>query len=88
MSDFDLPEPTPVEKPASTDFSLPAGLEPNGTEMNSGSKSKKWIWIIAIALLLIICCCCVIFVAVISSESTDFNNILNEFSLLTRTLCA
>ncbi len=82
MSDFNLPEPTPVEKTTGAEFSLPEGLEPNISEINNKSKSKKWIWIVAIALLLMICCCCVIVVAFVSSESTDINNIINEFSLL------
>jgi Ni,Fe-hydrogenase I small subunit len=82
MSDFDLPEPTPAVKSASSDFSLPTGLEPNVADINNAGKSKKWIWIVAIALLLIICCCCVIVVAFVSSESTDINNIINEFSML------
>lgn len=81
MSDFDLPEPAPAETTASSDFSLPTGLEPNVSEINNAGKSKKWIWIIAIALLLIICCCCVIVVAFFSAESTDINNIINEFSM-------
>jgi hypothetical protein len=86
MSDFDLPEPKPVEKTEASDFSLPTGLEPDISDIKNGTKSKKWIWIVAIALLLIMCCCCVVLVAVFSSESMDFNNIINEFSLLVQSI--
>ena len=82
MSDFDLPEPTESTPAEAT--SLPDGLEPNVSELNGEKKSKKWIWIVVIALVLLLCCCCVVgSLAVINNaEGMDFNNLLNEYSML------
>ena len=82
MSDFDLPEPG--ETPPAESSSLPEGLEPNASELNGEKKSKKWIWIVVIALVLLLCCCCVgiSLVLINNMDGMDFNNIMNEFSML------
>jgi|WetSurMetagenome_2_1015567.scaffolds.fasta_scaffold241745_2 hypothetical protein len=81
MSNFDLPEPSEVKSTNTQDFGLPEGLEPNSSDTTS-NKSKKWIWIVAIVFVLLMCCCCLVVVALLSSESMDFNNLIEEYSTL------
>ncbi|MBI9048864.1 MAG: hypothetical protein JEZ00_05580 [Anaerolineaceae bacterium] len=84
MSDFDLPDPVEGAPASASNFDLPDGLEPGPGEITGEKKSKKWIWIVVIALVLLLCCCCVVgsYMVMQSAEGMNFNNLLNEYSML------
>ncbi|MAT45217.1 MAG: hypothetical protein CL609_23055 [Anaerolineaceae bacterium] len=65
----------PVNSGEAPSFESPSSGEPP-------KKNNKKIWIIVAVVLVLLCCCCVVIAAITISNSTFFEDMYYEFSLL------